>query len=85
MRREMLNKWAATQDDRRTIIEFWEWLNGDEWPDDVDLDIERALDKFHGIDRAQLDRERRELLDTHNVPVSGCEAVRSTGLVGKED
>lgn len=71
MGRKMLDKWAATQADRRTITEFWEWLNGDGWPDDVDLDIERALDKFHEIDRAQLDRERRELLDTHNNDLSG--------------
>ena len=71
MGREMLERWAARLDDRRTITEFWEWLNGDNWPDEVDLDIEKALDQFHGIDRAQLDRERRELLDAHNADLDG--------------
>jgi hypothetical protein len=63
MSREMLDRWASKQDDRKVIAEFFEWLvrtAADTAPEDVD--IERALDNFHGIDRAELDRERRELL-----------------------
>ena len=63
MNREMLDKWAAALGDRRVITEFFEWLArtyAGKHPEDID--IERALDCFHGIDRAELDRERTALV-----------------------
>ena len=59
---QMLDRWAEKLGERRMISEFWEWLTEHD-SNAMSVDIEVALDNFHGIDRVQLERERRELLD----------------------
>jgi len=68
MSRDMLNRWAAAQSDRRVIEEFWEWLEAHDYEDQRvdDINITRALDEYQQIDRAQLDRERRALLSANS-------------------
>ena len=63
MAREMLDRWALWLVDRLVIEEFMEWLQ-EQYPDTALLDIHigHALDRFHRIDQAQLDNERRALL-----------------------
>lgn len=62
--RKMLDQWAANIDDRRTIEEFLDWLD-DKYPEleRVDMHRDKLLDEFHSIDRKQLDKERRALLE----------------------
>lgn len=64
----MLEQWAAHLEDRRTISEFFEWLldkysrvEGHNYL--YDINIEKELDEFHGIDQLQLDKERWTLLE----------------------
>lgn len=60
----MLEKWADVINDRRTIEEFWDWLESQNLAstDILDINIGKLLDDFHGIDQRQLERERRALL-----------------------
>lgn len=60
-----LLKWAECHDRRVTISEFWEWLQQRPrtctlslW----ELDVEKLLDEYFEINRAELDQARRALL-----------------------
>lgn len=66
--RVMLDKWAAHIAERRSIIEFWAWLETHNQNSTVlgESDIERLLDEYHGIDQKRLEVERRELLESLN-------------------
>lgn len=68
---KMMSLWSQRMDERQTLQEFWEWLlaQRESQPafmsgsgDVLDVRIEDALDAYHGIDRAQLERERRAML-----------------------
>lgn len=66
--RAMVNHWANRLSNRKTILEFWEWLI-DQTCDDTrvfDINIEKMCDDFHGINHQRLERERREILESHN-------------------
>jgi len=63
MNDEMLNKWSSLHAERSSIEDFWAWL--EETQGNVplyDLHLSKLLDEYHGIDRAQLESERRLLL-----------------------
>ena len=66
MGREMLERWADNLGERNAIADFWGWvserLDADVWFSDIDVDAE--LDAYHKIDQAQLERERRQLLES---------------------
>lgn len=63
--REMLDRWAATFEDRRVILNFWEWLQSHhKFTDLNDVHIQQALDEYHEINQRQLDNERRALLES---------------------
>lgn len=69
--REMLDRWAANIDERRTIEAFLDWCEeqrielaqwGDRrWPEPL-TSRSALLDRYHEIDQQQLDKERRALL-----------------------
>jgi hypothetical protein len=65
-KRDMVVKWANSLPPRMTILKFWEWL-AQESPSFRETangyDIEKLLDRYHGIDRIQLDNERRAMLE----------------------
>ena len=65
-KRDMIVKWANSLPNRMAILKFWEWLQK-ESPSfneaSSGYDIEKLLDRYHEIDRKQLDRERQALLD----------------------
>jgi hypothetical protein len=71
MSREMLDRWNNKLPERKAIMEFWDWLveeinsegDDDDHTEFNDIDPEEYLDQYHGIDRAQLEKERRELLE----------------------
>lgn len=75
MAREMLDRWAANHEERRTIqrfldwcqeehqVELCEWPAGANWPSAYPGGMQKLLDLYHEIDQQQLDKERRELLD----------------------
>jgi hypothetical protein len=65
MSENMLDKWRSTQSDRQTLADFWEWLtdHNDGTVYVWDINVDKAIDEYHGIDRTQLDRERRALLE----------------------
>lgn len=59
----MLEHWAEVLDDRERLEVFLDWLVGaGHIPPRFHSGQEAALDSFFGIDRSQLDKERRELL-----------------------
>lgn len=64
-KRVMLDKLTHCAARRSFVTDFWEWLEGEYTPEAAlrDIDLDRALDKYHGIDRRQLEEERRALLD----------------------
>jgi len=70
MSRVMLDRWADKLSERKAIAEFWEWLeSGTQGAGSIDdVDIEKTLDQYHGIDKSALDRERRELLSANTAP-----------------
>jgi hypothetical protein len=76
----MLDRWAASQSDRRVIEEFWEWLESHDYQEQAvsDINITRTLDEYQRIDRAQLDRERRALLSANNEVRSDSAAPERT-------
>lgn len=57
----MLEKWADKVKDRRVIGDFWTWLCEHNAALRV-INIYDELDKYHGIDAAQLEKERNALL-----------------------
>jgi len=69
--REMLRRWAACREERMAIIAFLNWCGehrppwlittGATWPRAANA--EHLLDAYHEIDQAQLERERRALLE----------------------
>ena len=63
--REMLDKLSNNSADRQCIEEFIEWLAEKELPNVqlIDIHLSKRLDEYHGIDRKQLEEERRALLD----------------------
>lgn len=80
----MIDKWASVSGDRAAITEFWEWVmenaEGSSWcsPNTfidkislLDLHLEKAMDAFQGINQKQLDKERRELLQSVERPREG--------------
>ena len=83
MSRVMLDKWAASIDERRAVLAFWEWLT-EHSPLEVlrDLHIENALDKYHGINRRVLESERRELVDANAPREAGAVAPSLHADVG---
>ena len=74
MKRKMLDRWAATHADRTVIEAFVEWCMDKrrrpcrdplcEWGGEPLDDI---LNAYFQIDPAQLDRERRALLDAQRA------------------
>lgn len=66
----MLDKLSDNMHDRHVIEEFLEWLQNDwlqsqeKYTNDriIDIHIPKVLDEYHGIDRKELERERRALL-----------------------
>lgn len=63
--RKMLHKWAKCINDRRTIEEFLDWLDC-KYPEleRTDMNRDKLLNEFHGIDAKQLEKERRALLES---------------------
>lgn len=65
-KRDMIVKWANSLPNRMAILKFWEWLQK-ESPNFNQVasgyDIEKLLDRYHEIDRIQLDNERRAMLE----------------------
>lgn len=63
--RSELNKWAVSLPERRAIAEFMGWLQTGPNLDLTvnELDVERLLDKYHHINKAKLEKERRALLE----------------------
>lgn len=72
-----LNQWAAVKEKHTMICEFINWM---EFTFDIRLDydfvsesnpapiqIESLVDKFFGVDRQQLERDRRQLLKDSRV------------------
>jgi len=78
MNRKMLDRWAAQLENRKCIADFWEGLLEQGLGETTlnDINIEKAMDLHHGIDQAELERARRELLDTHNVALTDAEGSR---------
>ena len=68
MSRVMLARWANTIADRRIILAFWEHLEQIGSTCLMDIHIDKELDRYHGIDQARLERERRQLL---KIPEDG--------------
>lgn len=64
MSREMLERWADKLDERKLILDFIQQVaeDNDDEVELLDINMEKALDKFHGIDQRQLEAERRQLL-----------------------
>lgn len=69
----MLNQWSQNLGERTSIESFLEWLGerniglvdleqGGNWTAPL-ASRSALLDEYHEIDRAQLDRERRALLE----------------------
>jgi hypothetical protein len=60
----MVNRWATHIAERRSIVEFWQWLwtvkRGRRFED---INIEEALNEYHEIDPKQLEVERRGILE----------------------
>ena len=63
--RSMLDQVARYKDERKHIADFWQWLvdRGHEGSMFFEINVDLALDIYHGIDRKQLDDERRALLE----------------------
>lgn len=68
-RRDMIIKWADSLPNRMAILKFWEWMQHESpfFRDFVNgqggYDIEKLLDRYHLINRTQLDDQRRALLE----------------------
>jgi hypothetical protein len=71
--REMLDRWATTANDRRTIEDFLDWLEaqriepcqwseGARWPIPMVEGRAGLLNRYFEIDARRLDEERRALL-----------------------
>lgn len=71
----MLAHWADVAQDHATVLAFLEWLET-EYGIGLDydnvssdkpapLDRSKLVDEFFGVDRAQLEADRRALLDSH--------------------
>jgi hypothetical protein len=60
----MLERWADKLDERKLILDFIQQVaeDNDDEVELLDINMEKALDKFHGIDQRQLEAERRQLL-----------------------
>lgn len=76
--RTMLKVWKTAQPERNTILEFWEWLCEQREQGDAIrlLDINKVLDEYQRIDKAQLERERRALLESVQLPQSDNQSVK---------
>lgn len=62
--RVMIQKWADNLPNRTVITVFWEWLEKESgYIADAGMNMEKVLDKYHEINRTQLDEERQALLD----------------------
>lgn len=59
----MLNKWGDKLEERRYIEDFFDWLINLGDASLYDININKSLDEYHGIDRKQLEAERRQLLE----------------------
>ena len=55
----MLDRCADTQHDRLVILAFWHHLEELGHECTFDVYIEGELDRYHGIDRRQVERENR--------------------------
>lgn len=65
-KRDMIIKWANSLPNRMAILKFWEWLQHESVMFNemsAGYDIEKLLDRYHEIDRKQLDDERRAMLE----------------------
>jgi len=60
----MLAKVAATNHDRMVVLEFWEWLGASGYSDKEinDINPDKALDDYFGIDARMLEAEREKCL-----------------------
>ena len=59
--RVMLDRWAGTLRERNAILLFWNHLEQCGHECTRDVNIEKELDRYHGINQAQLERERRQI------------------------
>ena len=57
----MLDRCADTQNDRLVILAFWHHLEAIGHECTFDVGIGKELDRYHGIDQVQLERERRQV------------------------
>lgn len=66
--RQMLNRWAATVDERRIVEDFIDWADAKygaelhSYKTGESLMLGKLLDAYHEIDQKQLEAERRALL-----------------------
>lgn len=63
--RTELKHWSDNLKDRQCITDFWDWLceaNGE--VELLSINIEEILDRYHNIDKRQLEKERRALLSS---------------------
>lgn len=68
MSRQHLNHWAAVKDEHEKLVRFLDWCEEEgaveiRVPHRADL----LADKYFDVDRAGLDRERRELLEAQRA------------------
>jgi hypothetical protein len=69
---EMLDKWAACREERMAVLEFWEWLTERDGDTPLlEIDIDKAIEDFHGINPRQLEKERRALLERQRAANAG--------------
>lgn len=62
----MLQIWADNLGERLAIESFWEWATKRFQSLDY-IDLPRALDEYHGINKARLEKERRALLEVERT------------------
>jgi hypothetical protein len=73
---EMLEKWAACREERMAVLEFWEWLTERDGDTPLlEIDIDKAIEDFHGINPRQLEKERRALLEQQRAANTEAQAA----------
>lgn len=68
--------WANRLVDRQILEEFLEWLkanppNGNIEIPLIDIQFDKELDRYHGIDRRALDNERKAMLNDYQSLLEG--------------
>lgn len=64
----MLQKWSSSQPERVLLHDFLDWLMETKGNIPLfDIHKDHVLDEYHGIDQAQLEKERRSIVDAHKA------------------